>query len=204
MHLSAPVYVFAGMWMRIHACAEGACYSADTYYGLLYHHIFHKTYMRNFHNYYLSGKNSLKKYSHISAANLDLYIVHLQLSFLARPTQRMQKNCPAVYLLFAKCKLCVCVCVWVCVCLHVCVCMCVMCVSLHCSPAPIKKHSILTTRVLWSAWQTPECDDGKTESCGHWSWVAFPEADPDPDLLVLPALPPSPFQPKNPAHVMFT
>ena len=74
-----------------------------------------------------------------------------------------------------------------------------MCVSLHCSPAPIKKHSILMTWVLWSAWQTPECDDGKTESCGHWSWVAFPEAD--PDLLVLPALPPSPFQPKNPAHV---
>ena len=111
----------------------------------------------------------------------------------------MQKNCPAVYLLFAKCKLCVCVCVCVWVCLHVCVCvcMCVMCVTLHCSPAPIKKHSILMTWVLWSAWQTPECDDGKTESCGHWSWVAFPEADPDPDLLVLPALPSSPFQPKE-------
>ena len=46
--------------MHMHARAEGACYSADIYYVLLYHHLFHKTYMRNFHNYYLSGKNSFK------------------------------------------------------------------------------------------------------------------------------------------------
>ena len=90
----------------------------------------------------------------------------------------MQNNCPAVNLLFAKCKF------WR--------------QFLSCSPAPIKKHSILTTQVLWSTWDIPECDDGKTESWGHWSWVAFPEAD--PDLLVLPALPPSPFQLENPAH----
>ena len=150
----------------------------------------------------LSGKNSFKN----TVTSQLQTLTYTEYTYSSLFWQDQHNACRRTVHLCICCLqnasfVCVCVCVSVraCVCVCLCVRMCVcMCVTLHCSPAPIKKHSILTTRVLWSAWQTPECDDGKTESCGHRSWVAFPEAD--PDLLVLPALPPSPFQPKNPAH----